>query len=509
MRVFEIEPEMQSHIDNIFGALLGGEDVEYKTKCRETLKSELSQNVFPDTYAILYSLVCQERIAHVDDVSSIIRASTGLLLDSEHIDRDRFSGGVKYTDYEFIEELVSRTSTQFLKYRESEVPESKFRNSLKIYKKWYMQEFYSDMLATAKKINTVGAWVYNKNRRRTHKVGTVEAQKYYAEQSLALEKVERGERTSSITIDENWLANVNDMFEMDGAFVTTGMDILDKHFVLRRGHFLGIAGPPKGGKTRMTAFLVARALLAGRNVCVWPLEGSVNEWISMIAASMLAQDTEISGNLASNISSSYILSGKFKRARAGYADRVNTILTQLATHQGADGKKIGTLSFIQQSCYAEDFLDVLEGQFETSPYDVIVIDQLVNILSRGGQYGSKAERISDSYMRMKDFIENKHKLLGLMPCQLKQEAIKRLRDKPDEDLDVTAGGESAETIRTPDYVLGIYATREEKMNSKCKFYCVATRHSQTFETFEAHADYGACYFCDDKSAAAIQPPASA
>ena len=79
-----------------------------------------------------------------------------------------------------------------------------------------------------------------------------------------------------------------------------------------------------------------------------------------------------------------------------------------------------------------------------------------------------------------------------------------MRDKPDEDLDVTAGGESAETIRTPDYVLGIFATPEEKRNAKCKFYCVATRHSQSFETFEAHADYGACYFGEDKSAAAIR-----
>lgn len=506
MVVFEIEPEMQSHIDNIFSGLLGGDDAVQKARYRESFVAELCLNVFPDVYAILYSLVCQERIANVEDITGIIKASSAQILTSENIDRNRMTGGLTLTDVEYLDHVLNQTKQAYERYRGQEVPESVFRESTRIYKMWFIGTFYENILHTSMKISTTGEWVRNKFNKRVRVTGQEDAQKYYAEQTLLLEKIKRGERTRSVVLDEKWLASVDSMFELDGAFIDTGIRAIDDNFVLRRGHLLGIAGPPKGGKTRMTAYLVARALRAGRNVCVWPLEGSMNEWVAMIAAALLALDETSSAGLKENISSSFILGGKFKKVRAGYTDRVTPILAQLATHHNAQGEKLGTLSFIQQSCYAEDFLDVLEAQMEESPYDVVVIDQLVNILSRGGVYGSKSERISDSYMRLKDFVENKHKILALVPCQLKQEAIKRLRDKPDEDLDVTAGGESAETIRTPDYVLGIYATKEEKKNSKCKFYCVATRHSQSFDTFEAHADYGACFFSEDKSAAVIQAP---
>lgn len=505
MTVFGIEPEMQVHVDNIFFGLLGGDDAVQKAKYRDHFQSELCLNVFPDIHAILYSLVIQTRISNVEDITGIIRASSAQILTSENINRTRITAGLNLNDTEYLADVLEKTSQAYKRYRSQEIPFSVFKESIEVYKRYYIATFYSYLLATCQRITDTGDKVYDSQRRRYIRLaGQVDAQKYYAEQTLLLEKVKRGERTRSVVLDKNWLASVDDMFEKDGAFIDTGISAIDKHFVLRRGHLLGIAGPPKGGKTRMTAFLVARALKAGRNVCVWPLEGSVNEWISMVAASLLALDESASAALKEYISSSDILSGRFKKLRAGISDRVTSILTQLGTHQGANGEKLGTLSFIQQSCYAEDFLDVLEAQYEESEYDVVVIDQLVNILSRGGVYGSKSERISDSYMRLKDFVENKHKLLGLLPCQLKQEAIKRLRDKPDEDLDVTAGGESAETIRTPDYVLGIFATPEEKRNAKCKFYCVATRHSQSFETFEAHADYGACYFGEDKSAAAIR-----
>ena len=75
MVVFEIEPEMQSHIDNIFSGLLGGDDAVQKARYRESFVAELCLNVFPDVYAILYSLVCQERIANVEDITGIIKAS--------------------------------------------------------------------------------------------------------------------------------------------------------------------------------------------------------------------------------------------------------------------------------------------------------------------------------------------------------------------------------------------------------------------------------------------------
>jgi polynucleotide 5'-kinase involved in rRNA processing len=48
---------------------------------------------------------------------------------------------------------------------------------------------------------------------------------------------------------------------------------------MRRGNMICIMGPPKGGKTTFTTYLVECALHAGLNVAVWPLEGTPHEWI--------------------------------------------------------------------------------------------------------------------------------------------------------------------------------------------------------------------------------------
>ena len=507
MVVFKIKPEMQVHIDNIFFGLLGGDDAVQKSDRKDALCANICLNIFPDIYAILYSLVCQNCVSSVDDITGMLEASQALIMTSENMDRARISEGLPLTEDEYFQLVVTNTQEAYARYRSQEVPEAVFTGSLEVYKTWYMQEFYRYILSICGEINSKGAFVQDWRRRKVRLSGQADAQRYYSEQTALLEKLERGEQISSTIIDEEWLSSVDTMFKGSEAIMTSGISVIDEYFAFRRGYMLGVAAPPKGGKSRISAYLAARALKAGLNVCVWPLEQSKDEWIAMIVASMIAMDADLSKNLQSNITDDYILSGRFRNARAGYVDRVTPILAQLGTHHDNNGNKIGTLSFIEETCYAETFLKRLESHMTRCQYDVLVIDQLVNILSQGGMFGSKSERISESYMVLKDFIRNKHKIFAVMPCQVKQEVIKRLRDKPDEDMDVTAGGESAETIRTPDYVLGIFATPEEKRNMKCKMYCVATRHSRSFETFEAHADYGACFFSDDNSTAgAIQAP---
>ena len=56
------------------------------------------------------------------------------------------------------------------------------------------------------------------------------------------------------------------------------------------------------------------------------------------------------------------------------------------------GTEFGRLSFIEGVAYAEDFIDVLDDHYKTrNPFDVLVIDSLVNIMSR--QRKGKVERI--------------------------------------------------------------------------------------------------------------------
>ena len=164
----------------------------------------------------------------------------------------------------------------------------------------------------------------------------------------------------------------------------------------------------------------------------------------------------------------------------------------------ATDPKIGTLSFISSTAYVEDFLDILEAHYENeNPFDVIVIDQLIDILSKTGR--GKVERISQAYQELKIFISTRMKraALAIIPAQLKQDVVDFLRKNPDETLDVTAGGESAETIRTPDIVLGLYSGKEERAAKLMHIYSVASRHSANFPDFRVKTDLKCCYFESD------------
>ena len=83
----------------------------------------------------------------------------------------------------------------------------------------------------------------------------------------------------------------------DKTLMTVGIAEIDETLgELRRSNMIGILGPPKGGKTRFTNFLVQRALSLGLNVCVWPLEGTAEEWQAMQVASYMRRTSNISMN---------------------------------------------------------------------------------------------------------------------------------------------------------------------------------------------------------------------
>ena len=170
-----------------------------------------------------------------------------------------------------------------------------------------------------------------------------------------------------------------------------------------------------------------------------------------------------------------------------------------ARQKMAIGEKMGRLSFIEGTAYIEDFLDVLQNHYDNdNPFDVIVIDPLINIMSKYSG-GSKTERVSEAYIRMKDFVANKLKVpaLAVIPCQLKQSYVDFLRAHPEETIDVTAGGESSETIRTPDYSIGLFSTKEERNSNIMKFYDVASRHNGSFDDFTARCYLGSCFFLSE------------
>ena len=512
----------EQQLDTIFAAvLLGGidrtkeENIKLMTDKTSVAKFSLPKflstfqfNVFFNSYAIFYDIIASLNIKIFDKnaLEQIIDANRDLVLNSPYVDKSRYgvtTSGTVANDDDIIVAVTEDLKDKLDELSNRYVSQEEFSSACIMYVQWYQ-----DTLAEVTALNmtaimsSVGLDVKKPNKRVRHYQGKDDMKEYYNENMRIIQSLSEEGRITSKLIDRKWLENElnNDTKKDDKSMCTIGLkEIDDVMGNLRRGHMLGIMGPPKGGKTRFTNYLVQRLLSFGYNVAVWPLEGSADEWEANQTACLIAQQSYAEalriGKMEQmiRISSKDIIERKYLKSPE-ITKQVNSAKTIMAT-----SPKYGRLSFIEGVGYVEDFLDVLESHYQNdNQFDVIVIDQLVNIASRTGK--GKVERISDAYMRLHIFLEHGLKVpaLGIMPCQLKQDVVDILRRNPDETIDVTAGGESAETVRTPDDVIGLFSSKEERDNNIMKIYSVASRHNGSFKDFQAKCYLECCWFMSNE-----------
>ena len=511
---------IQQCLNNIFsGILVGGldrtkqENAELITKkvmvardCVSRFISEFPYNIFYNNYAIFYEIIVtlNTKTFTAEQLRSIVETNRDLILDSPYIDKRQYSktdSGNIASDDDIIVAITSDLIEMLHDLSYNYVTEEEFRSACIIYTEWYKNTFAQFTANNMAAIMQDQGYECHKPGKRIRKYqGLQDMCEYYNENMRIIDSLSEEGRIRSFVVDNNWLEDEmqrENMADSDSMF-NIGIKEMDATIGnLRRGNMLGIMGPPKGGKTRFTNFLVQRALSLGYNVCVWPLEGKPDEWLAMQISSFIARvsyEQTKSGKRDGmlRISSKDILQKKYI-ASPTMRKEIAAAKTVIATSE-----KYGRLSFIEGTAYVEDMFDVIKAHFENeNDFDVLVIDQLVNVMSRKGK--GKVERISEAYMQTKDLIANKLKkpVLGLMPAQLKQDVVDFLRRNPEETIDVTAGGESAETIRTPDEVIGLFSSKEERDNNIMKIYSVASRHNGSFTDFQARCYLESCFFTSE------------
>lgn len=509
---------IENSLRNIFGAILvGGIDrkdpanaelitqkVTIAKACRPRFSADFPFNIFYNNYAIFYEILVTLQVNSftVDQLESIVETNRDLILDSPYIDKKRYSmtdSGNIASDDDIIMAVTSSLADDLKELSMLYVTTEEFESACRIYTDWYKNAFAEfTALNMSSIMSDVGFDCKKPGKRVRHYQGLEDMQEYYNENMHIIKALADESRVRSFVLDDKWLCNElqNENKQDNNSLFTIGIKEMDATIgELRRGNMLGVMGPPKGGKTRFTNYLVQRALSLGYNVCVWPLEGTAEEWEAMQIACFLAQTSYAemkskgkSGGML-RISSKDIL-----QRRYGNSSEIRKYVAG-AKAVMATSEQYGRLSFIEGTAYVEDFLDVIEAHYETeNQFDVLVIDQLVNVMSKKGK--GKVERISEAYMETKNFIANRLKrpALGIMPAQLKQDVVDFLRRNPDETIDVTAGGESAETVRTPDEVVGLFSSKEERDNNIMKIYSVASRHNGSFQDFQARCYLECCYF---------------
>ena len=509
---------IEESLKNIFSALLvGGIDrtnpanaelirtkVLVAKAARPRFSADFPYNIFYNNYAIFYEIMetLQVNSFTPEQLQAIVETNRDLILDSPYIDKKRYSmteSGNIASDDDILIAITTSLTESLIELSMRIVTDEEFSSSCRIYTDWYKSTFAEFTALNMSAIMSDTGYDAKKPGKRTrHYQGLADMQEYYNENMRVIKALSDESRVHSFVLDEKWLgAELNGSSTNDNnELFSIGIKEMDATIgTLRRGNMLGVMGPPKGGKTRFTNYLVQRALSLGYNVCVWPLEGTSAEWEAMQVSCLLAQSSYNNAKQQGKSKGMIRISSKDILQKKYGASRDLTKMVAGAKTMMATSEKYGRLSFIEGTAYVEEMFDVIEAHYETeNQFDVLVIDQLVNVMSKKGK--GKVERISEAYMETKNLLANKLKrpALGIMPAQLKQDVVDFLRRNPDETIDVTSGGESAETVRTPDEVIGLFSSKEERDNNIMKIYSVASRHNGSFQDFQARCYLECCFF---------------
>lgn len=513
----ELTDGIQDTLDYIFaGVLVGGidpHDKELKEKKRDAFRQNLPRflsrfqyNVFEQEYSVFWELLTRIKggLFTSTQIETILENNTDIILQSKYIDLQGFASvndRMLTQEEKFLafKEMVLR---KFQRLSNEYVDETQFKSAVDIYINWYVDEL---ALATAQNMTLImsdeGLTVKETNgRKRTYK-GIEDYMLYFNKQQAIWQVLRSGKSKRDVLIDSEWLnlelENINK--ENKDGILTTGLEVIDNTMTaIRRTHMVNIVGQTKGGKTRFVNYLCARALKQGLNVAVWALEGSRDEWLACQTSNIVFDEYAASefknGKYTTTNDSGVIVIPTDRMLNNQFKNQVEREAAIAAKTKLATDYTRGKLSFIETTCYVEDFLDTLDSHYENcNQFDVIIMDSPLLVQSKTGM--PMSDRIANCFIKLKSYIEGHVRgPIAITTAQLKQTVIDDLRRDSTKEMDVTAAGGSAEAIRTPDEVIGIFSSKESRDNNQVTLESIASRHHENFEKFICSTNLGSCYF---------------
>ena len=446
-------------------------------------------NIFQDEYSILYELVTTRRLTtgDWDMMRAVVDENTELILSAPQVNLAKFAAD--FTQSDEYDGFLSCTKAAYERICDAEFTgaehfRSSISNFIEIYEKKYMRQCLNVMGAI---MSSPDPFVDYRGGRRREYFGYEGAKGLYTVETMRIDSLRGTQRARQFSVGSEW---VNDHLDpvLQAEKAKRREKLCDINIAeidcvwagICRTHMIGIIGPPKGGKTTLAAFMVHRLLKAGKKVAVWAMEGSAEEsWLNKLIAAECY-------NIHVNITTKDLAKGLLGKTE----EEINAVTEARLTIAQNEN-----LSFIEETGYAEDFLSVIDGHYRAlNRFDCLVVDSLLNLQSKTGR--KKTEYLSSAYVLLKDYVE--HKLNPAPACivtaQFKQEAIKDARNSVDVVFDETSGGETAETVRTPDDVIGVFGTPAQRDNQYTTIHHIASRHSELFKKVDVHALFGNTYF---------------
>lgn len=258
---------------------------------------------------------------------------------------------------------------------------------------------------------------------------------------------------------------------------------------ITEGDMISLLAPPKGGKSRLSAFFVHEALIQGISVVTWSIENGLKGIESLIRARhydwLYNNDADVTKRKSIDA----------KDIKNGTLDKETKEAEAASWLELRANPKYGKLVNIDEDFDADTFLTILGNAVDRVGAKIVLVDYL-QLVSGDGKM-SKNERISQCYQRSLQFLQSR-KIAGIFPAQIKQSAVGDLGRCSAEQLKSVelrdAGGESSEVIRTPSVLFLLYGNTQMMQDNTLKLISIPSRNSKPFDPVDLYVDFSTCNF---------------
>ena len=453
---------------------------------QEYLKTFSDPKVFEDEYYVLAILVKDFPKLKLSKsfVENFLRTNRPVLEKSNNINIQKFK--INSDDDPFAE-FVTSCKALHDELQKMPVNNSDFMEALEMYKMNYVNEYSLTVLEQSAQILVDGI----KHAGKT-KVGYDDMRTHLKSGFKTLDELmEKKERKGVITYGINDMDDAEREKESVKLISPYGIDELDKHTGgIWEGEMISLLAPAKGGKSRMSTFILHNAVVHGTNILMWSIENGYKGWEALIRARHFeyfytqtitdtkqhfgVNDDQIrKGSLAPNVKDIELASWTDLKSNHTY----------------------GKITSLDEDFDIDTFIEVIDNAVKMNDIKLICVDYLQ--LVQGSGRASKQERVAEAYQKMLQYLKA-NKIAGIFPGQLKQTATGSLSKMDAADIVNTelrdAAGESYEVIKTPDVNLALYANVEELKQGRMRILSIPSRNHKQFDPIELNCDLGSCTF---------------
>lgn len=272
---------------------------------------------------------------------------------------------------------------------------------------------------------------------------------------------------------------------------------------VREGDSISLIAGMNVGKTTVAFNYLAESLMAGVNTGLFISEMSFTRVMSRVITIIGARKYDIRIPTAIAMRYLEIESKKIKGTKMDKSDGmflsnhesiINNIEYILTAIQSESNKELGTL-FRKPELVLEDLDAEFELMKKQNNISFLVADHVNGITSRYGV--SDTERINGAYIAFNS-LGKKYGIANLITNHIPEKQKEGIVDKQ-EDLVNVRGFRGSESINSPDYVIIINASSEQKSRGEFVVNTNKDRNTNTFfEPFLAsiHTDVGMIYEAD-------------